>query len=505
MSYRTAEEIRADAIAFIDARGSGMRTEAGEPIVDLTDSFSLEAARLNVIARYLQDINSIAGWRTIVDDDSRKIELAEALGISATTLNSEFARRIGAPLDIASDIEAQLFVDLNRLAQSQGRPRSLGAYATTVVTLYLQTNDPYSLARGATVKTSGAAGVLYDTTTDLIGVVPAFDPSRNLYFITVSARARFKGRRGNQIVGAINQTLSPISGIISLRNNVIAEGGLDRESNTALLDALEGSSTGVAINTEQGIQNFLSKQPEVFDIAIVGPGDPLMERATAGAVDVYIIGSILQTDSVDVRVNTTEETVVLPYHPIRSIDSVVGATSYTDGGGYLTPENESAYDSSAFQATPDLQWEAPPTGPSATEVVTVTFSYNSLIRRLQRLFDENTDVHVPGSSILIKEGTRLDLYISLKVVILPGFSQNLVESAVTTALGNFVNNYHLEELAEYSDLVTVATTTRINGQLCVDRVDGFVIGRTLGSLSVENLSASKKEYTRLTEIVFVAP
>lgn len=505
MSYRTAEEIREEAIALIDARGSGMRTEAGEPIVDLIDAFSLHGAKLNVIARYLQDINSIAGWRTIIADETRKLELAEAMGISATTLNTDFARRLGAPLDMPSDVEAQIYVDLSRFAASQGRSRSLGSHATGAVTLYFQTGDPYTLARGATFKTPGNNGVLFDSTTDLIGSIPGFDASKNAYYLSVGIKARNRGRRGNQIIGAINQSLTPIAGVLSIKNLIATESGIDRESNATLLDALSAALTGANINTDQGIRNFLTSIPEVYDTIIVGPGDPLMERATAGAVDVYILGSTLQVDSVDVRVEVEEESVVLPYQPVRSITSVVGSVPYSDGGGYLTPDNPSAFDFSVRKATPDLVWEASPIGPIATEIVTVTFVHNALIRKLQRRFDEDPSLRVRGSSILFKEATQVPVFMEMKVIALPGFTQTQAENAVNSAINDEMSLLKLGVAVEYSDFITFATTTRIAGSLCVDRIDGFKIGLSDASLDVDNLSIALNEYARLDTINFIAP
>lgn len=503
--YRTAGIIRESAIQLLDGRGSGIRTEAGEPVVDLVDAFSLEAARLNVIAQYLQDINAIAGWRTIVDNDTRKIELADAFGVSSVTLNEDLARRLGAPTDLATDIDAVIYVDLNRFATSYARPRSAGQYATGILTLFLKTSDPFTMKRGVAVQTGGSSGVVYDTTTDLLGFTPAFNPARNAYYVNVGIKARAVGRKANQIIGAVNQLLTPVPNVINVTNETAVEGGLNRETDSDLLDALSGVMGGTDINTKQGIKSFLLQQAAVVDALIVGPTHTLMQRATAGAVDVYVIGVDLQTDVIAVEVVDTEEAVVLPYKPVKQINSVVGAVPYNDGGGYLTPANDTTnvFYGSAADGSSDFTWMAPPIGPAAAEVVTVNFTHNELIRRLQRIFDEDAERNVPGSSIIVKEATRVGIAVTMKVVPLPGTTQTIAEGAATDALQSYFNNLILNQLIEYSDVLTAVTTAKTQGQFVIDRVDGFVIGITGNFPGVSNIAVAENEYGRLDTITYL--
>lgn len=505
MSFLTATDIRTAAITLIDDRGSGIRTEAGEAINDLIDAFSLEGERLNVVAQYIQQINSISGFRQVVNDDSFKIQLAEAFGVSSITLNPDLARRLGVPIDIANDIEAIIFIDLNNFATQFGRPRSLGTFATGVLTLFTSAGDPFSLQRGQGVQTGDVFGTLYDTTTDLVGALPIFRPDKNLYSTNVGIRARERGRRGNQIIDAVNQALTPIANVVSLTNETAIEDGTDREFNNILLDALEGALGGTDINTRQGLINFTENEPDVFDAAVIGPGDPLMLRATAGAIDIYVIGSQLQTDTVDVEVIVEGEDVVLPLQPVRQINSVVGVTQYTDGAGFLTPENNSVFEFSSGDGFPDFTWEIPPVGPSAAEIVSVNFTHNALIRRLQRLVDDDPEREVPGSSLLYKEGIRIGISIEMKVIVLPGVTQIEGESLALDVLKEFFNALVLGQLVEFSDAQTEVTTAELNGQLAIDRVDGFRMGVTGSALGTENITVTKREFARLDTVTFIAP
>lgn len=506
MTFRTSDEIRSAAITVLDNRGSGIRTEAGEPIVDLVDAFSLEAARLNVIAAYLQDINSIAGWQVIVGNDTRKIELADAFGVSSVTLNADLARRLGAPTDLATDIDAVLYIDLNRFAASFARPRSAGQFATGVLTVFLKTADPVTLKHGAAVQTGGNTGVIYDTTTDLLGVTPSFNNARNSYYVNVGIKARAVGRQANQIVGAVNQLLTPIPNVVAVTNETAVEGGINRETDTQLLTALSGVLSGTDINTSQGIKNFVERQVGVVDALVVGPGDPLMIRDTAGAVDVYVIGVDLQTDVVTVKVVATGEDVVLPYHPIDQINSVVGAAIYSPNGGYtvaVSDPNTDVFFGSSVGGEVDLTWQLPPVGPSLNEIVTVNFTHNELIRRLQRLVDEDATRNVPGSSLVMKQAIRVGITVQLHVVPLPGIQQVVAEGAAQDALQAYFDGLLLGQLVEFSDALTSVTTAKISGLFVIDRVDRFTLGKTGGALSSINVATLKKEYARLDVVTFV--
>jgi len=506
MSFRTAEEIRTAAITLIDNRASGIRTEAGEPIVDLIDAFSLEGRRLNVVAQYIKDINSIAGWRNFIDDESFKIELADAFGISSVDLDTDFARRINAPFDLPSDVEALIYVDLSRYAVTLGRPRSQGTFATGTLTIFLSSANPFSLQRGAAFQTGGNVGVVYDSLTDLTGVVPSFDPITALNFVNVGLRARSRGQAGNQIIGAVNTAINVIPGSVRVTNQTVIEGGTNRETNNQLLDELEGILGGSDINTQQGLLNFMESQPDVFDALVIGPGNTLMTRTTAGGVDVYVIGTQLQTNTVNVQVVSEGEFVTLPLQPLRTINSVIGSVPYGEGGGFSTPaQNPSVFEGSSVNGQPDFKWTVPPSGPVAGEIVVVNFTHNELIRRLQRFLDEDPDRTVPGSSIVVKEGIRVGVDAELKIIPLPDVSQAVAESAALTALQAELDTLLLGQLVEFSDLLTVIATATVSGSLVIDRVDGFKIGKTGTTLGVDNITIIDNEYGRLDTTTFIAP
>jgi hypothetical protein len=504
-------EIRSSIIGFLDSRGSGIRTEVGEPIVDLVDAVSLEAARINIKAEYVRRIGSISGWRNIVSNASFKQDLADSLSISATTSNADYARRLGAPSTVTSDVEALIWVDLSNYAASLGRPRLDASYSTGTERLYLNSSDPYSLPKGATVKTKGSNQILFDTTADLVSVSPGWDNDRSSYYVDVSIVCRTPGKVGQVVRGSITGLVGSISGVMAVSNLSNTSGGAEAETNEQLLTALEGVLSGSgSCNTLNGIKQTLLNNG-ARDVAIVGPGSSLMLRSTAGAVDAWVMGTQSLTQTVLYEVLVDAATFVLPYQPASEINSVaiVGGDELSSGGGYEYVIDDGVYAKSAQGRDSIVFSSSAEGGPTVGDIVQVNYTSNSLIRSLQRVLDVDPEVNIPGSSILAKEATQLNVVFEMTVVVLPDVdatvTQQAAEAAVQDVLISMLSDYAQNEDLDYSDALVAAAETEIDGNQVVDRIDGFkmaVFGKTP---SYDNIVVADNEYVRVFTCTFYSP
>lgn len=503
--YKSAQQIRDDAFALLDSRLSGIRTESGEPVADLIEAYALEGERFNVLAEYVRKSGSVAGWRELLSDDGFKTQLADALDVSNTSLTTDFARRLGVPEDLATDLEAVLYSDLGRFASSLGRPRASAGFSAGTLRVYLSSNAPYTLLKGASARETGTT-IVFDTVQDLIAANPSFDLTRNQYYVDVSANCRTPGKLGNAIRNTVTTIVAGMTGATGITNAAAFDGGYDRESNTELLAALDAIQAGVDINTLNGLKRFLGAQAGVEDVLVVGPGDPLMTRAAAGAVDCYIVGSTVVSAAVIVRVLVAGETYVIALQPVRAVSSAVGPGGPLLSGNGFTFVPDTGVFKGSSQARDSITWGlAAAGGPSAGDDVTVTYTYNSLMRDLQRLFDDDPDRDVPASNILIREATKLTIFVELKVVPLAGVVQADAEAAVQTALTNFFDDLKLGDSVDYSDALVEAAGAVINSVAVIDRVDGFKIGFSATTIGTDNLVVSGNQYARLESINFLAP
>lgn len=487
-------------IALIDSRLDGIRTEAGEPIVDLIDAVAQEQERTGTLIEYVRLSNSSAGWRELLADQSFLDDLAAALGVSRQTLDPKLARAMSAPSSITNDLDVILWFDLGRYAESLGRSRRAATYATTTLRIYVASNAPVVLLRGASIKSS--SGVLYETTADLVGVVPALDLEANKYFVETSAQAKQPGRIGNAIQGAIRDIVSGFQIATSVSNSTAAEGGQDAESNDALLSGLEETS-GRDILTKNGLRNFFLAQAGVEDAVVIGPGDSLMERAAGGAVDVYVIGATLLTASSVVRVLVDGDVVVLPLQPVRTISSVTAGSPLSEGNSFVSTMDTGVYRGSARARTQIAFNTVANGGPAVSTDVTIVYTYNDLVRDLQALIDNDPDRNVPSSSILVKEATRNGITVEVKVVPYPGVQQATAETAVQTALLNLIDAKKLGEDLDYSDAYIAAGDAEVDGVKVVDRIDSFRIGLSSSTLGTSNLTVPDNAYVRLDTVTFL--
>ena len=514
MPIRTADQSRSAILTTLEERLSGIRTDAGEPIVDLADGVSIESERTSVHLEYCRRINSLAGWRSVISDEAFKQQLADALGIGYGTASTAYLRSIGGRTDAASDVEALIERDLDDFAASFGRRRREATFATATLRLTLASSGPYSLARGATVRRGASTTVFYDTTENVSVAAPAQDPTTGSFYVEVAARCRSAGRIGNAVRGAINASVGTLPGVVAISNITPAEGGFERETNLELVEALGNIQSGTNINTLEGVLNWVKGQSGVSDAVLVGPGDPLMTRSPAGAVDIYIIGSKAVSAQATTVIGAAGEAFTLPFQPVKSITSVVDnlGNAYFFEGGFTFDDDADGAQSKSSKAHAQILWDLPApdgAGPPAGRTMTIGYSFDSLVRDIQRKLDTDPRVNVPATNILIRLGTLVGATCQMVVVPIAGIedlgiSQQDVNLAVESALSTFFESRKLGFQADFSDALVAASDAVINGEKVVDRIDGFVMGKTGDVLGLDNLSVSPNEYLRLDTITFLA-
>lgn len=504
MGFRNVQQIHDSAIAFIDGRLSGIRTEEGEPIVDLVDATAQEEANLYTTLEYLRRINSNDGWASVVTDQNFKNTLAAAIGVSSVTLNPALARALNVPDTLPSDIEAIIWYDLSRYAKSFGKPRNPGTYATSNERLFLSSSSPFTLLSGAIFKTPGQNSISYRTGDDLLAITPSFDAASNQYFVDVSIQCQTVGVAGNQIIGAINSTAQNIAGVLRVTNTIPAQGGFEPESNILLIQRLNGAFTGIGVDTLAGLQAFIGNQPGVLDVLVVGPSDPLMVRAVAGAVDIYIVGTQLKTAPIKTVIGASGESLVFQYQPLNNFNSAQNITSpatYVPGSGMVLNLDSGNFAGSS-KANDGLTWD-PSTGPAPGDTVIVNITYNALLAQIQQLLDNDPPSDVPSADILVRQAFQLGLVFQMQVVTNPGQDQGTVEQAVKNSINAYLSTFKQGQEVDFSTIEGVAQSTTVQGIPAVDHINGFMFGVLGGVLGTGNVVPNRNQYCRLYSVTFI--
>lgn len=429
--------------------------------------------------------------------------------------------KIYTELTRVSEIQSLEFPDvmtseeLDAFADNYGMTRNAGTPAQGTVTFRvvgLQTIEPNIIISVGTVvstQQTATAPIVTFATTQAGTFIAAqassfFNPLTGFYELTLPIQAQTVGTTGNVAAGAINILSSSIPRIFSVTNSTAGTGGTNQESNDDFAARIRLKLSGNNLGTVPGLQSLILTDPNVEDVAIVGPNDPEMLRNEfGGSIDVYILGtnSVSTTDT-NVFTTTGPRTFVLQHQPATVASGSVTISGTVGGGPYVFIQDTDyvlvSDPTTLFNGSTRLQsairFLNTGTLPDTSTNFSTTYSYNKLIETLQNTVN-NDGNHIIGSDILIKEATTAIITISLSISVLSGFVAADVISAVQTALTNFINNNLLGQSFNQSDIVGVVEQTA-----GVDEVDltTIVITKNAVQVTTQKVTIDKTEYTTLT-------
>jgi uncharacterized phage protein gp47/JayE len=93
--------------------------------------------------------------------------------------------------------------------------------------------------------------------------------------------------------------------------------------------------------------------------------------------------------------------------------------------------------------------------PDNNTVVSINYTYDSLIATLQALLDNNSN-HIVGSDILVFEAIEAFINVTMGLLIVPGYVPATVVANVQTALTDYINALGLGAVVVLSELVAIA-------------------------------------------------
>jgi len=92
--------------------------------------------------------------------------------------------------------------------------------------------------------------------------------------------------------------------------------------------------------------------------------------------------------------------------------------------------------------------------PDNNTIITITYTYDSLIATLQALFNDNSN-HITASDVLIREAIEAFVNLTAGILIVPGYVASSVVANVQTALTDYINGLGLGAVLVLSELVTI--------------------------------------------------
>lgn len=398
----------------------------------------------------------------------------------------------------------ELAADLDRRVRDEGIVDEPPERATCVLTWY-RFADPVAdlvVRRGEAVGTSpdGSSNeqvryVAAETTTlPLASASAYYSLARRRYEATTLAISTVPGKAG--VVGArrLSRPVRALTGWDGVENLEASSDAADAETAERKIERWNLAITGEQVSTPDGLIKSLYGRfaGRVLDATAVGPASGYVTRtSTLGTpVDCHIVGSTPAT--------TTESYVHLgrgqiipvaraPLLAVASVRSLSSGTTYTEGDDYVVVTGRGTDDVGGVYFT------AAGAAPAVGETITITYSYDALIRELQETYASD-QLRADGRDLRFFRATAVPVVFDYTVVVRSLFAPDRARALVRTRILEAYGRGRLGRTIELSDVNSLARR--------VPALDNFTpnrVSRASTPTGVSDISLSPLEYATLAD------
>lgn len=417
-------------------------------------------------------------------------------------------RKLSLLLSLANAEEFDGFeTDLEGIAFNEGMTRNLGSVSSTSCT-FSRASAPSSDAlvqRGFPIGSQEDAGSGQTITfvTSEARTLPAataasfFNIQTQRYELSVPVISIIEGAATRVGANKLTRPLRPLGNFDSVTNPVATSGGRDKETNQELIDRYLLGVIGRQLGVAAGIDRLArSDFPDVLGLKCVFGTNPLLVRTAtdAGAVDAWIKG----TAPVQTVENKTYlgvgQLLAVSTPPLISVVSVQSsANTYILGTDYEVVADASGVGRSVREAAgirflPTATTPLPAVGAA----VTLTYTFDNLIRALQSGFETDETLEL-GRDLLFRRGIEAPLVHVARLRVRAGFNATTVQNAVVAAVIDFVDGLNLGDDVENSDIQGVVRA--------ISGVDNYIIDRltrTTVPTGIADVAIADNEYPTLS-------
>ena len=340
---------------------------------------------------------------------------------------------------------AILSTQVDVFAGNYGILRTVGGTAKGFVTIVFGSAGAVVVSAGTVFKTRGAISLRYYCVRTFSGTPTLVD---GVYQITVPVESADVGVDFNISANNVVVLEGSITGFVSVTNSADITGGVNVESDTALLERVISSFRGSSIDSVEGVRKVVL-DAGAFDAQVFRVGDPVTRNRPGPDVLVVSENVGLQTD-----VFTFEPSHAAGYVPLvqplgydPSQMSIVGRPScqfLLISDSSVNERSERAQDRVIFYGT-DI--------PLVGEVVQFSYPANSEIAAYQALYaPPNPQLFF---DVLVKTAMRTDIALSLNVVLFGGVDPTAITPTIQSEVLNLVNSLKMGVELSQSDIIGV--------------------------------------------------
>lgn len=418
-----------------------------------------------------QALNYITAWRPDVDTSVGTLVKDIVVDVPATVLGVAYQ-------DLQQIQKASSVNYINELTDNQvedlaanyNLTRKTGSYATGIITFIRYSAPTTTITVGASDGTGGVSvstlkddnGVSYSFTTvetkqfTVANADSLYNASRNRWELNVTIQADQVGSDYNVAANAIKM-FSGINGIDDIVNYNACVGGLDVETNEQLGGRIIEAAKARLLGTIPGYTTLVNSFNQIVDSSVIDTSMPDYIRNTYGnEIDVIIIGQQIEAYTDTVVFDGTMQHILnnQPVISVNSITGIVNGNSYTfeEGTDYIFVKDTTSDYRESAKGYDKIIWEETGTLPDVGEDYIINYSANELISTIQGVID-STENHLLGSDVLIREGTVINIQMTLSVNTYSGVNPVSSETQIKNVIQAYVNNLKLGEKLEQSDIV----------------------------------------------------
>lgn len=420
-----------------------------------------------------QALNYITAWRPDVDTSVGTLIKDIVIDVPATVLGVAYQDlqqiQKASSINYVNELTDNQVEDL---AANYGLTRKTGSYATGIITFIRYSAPTTTITVGASDGTGGVSvstlkddnGVSYSFTTvetkqfTVANADSLYNASRNRWELNVTIQADQVGSDYNVAANAIKM-FSGINGIDDIVNYNACAGGLDIETNEQLGERIKEAAKARLLGTIPGYTTLVNSFNQIVDSTVIDTSMSDYIRNTYGnEIDIIVIGQQIEayTDTQTFNSLIGME-YVLNNQPVITVNSITGIVNdelytFEEGTDYIFVKDTTSDYRQSAKALDKIVWQPNGTLPDNGTTYTINYSANELISTIQSTLD-NTENHLVGSDVLVREGEIVYLQISLDVSTYSGVNPVSSTIQIQNTIQNYINNLKLGEKIEQSDIV----------------------------------------------------
>lgn len=313
--------------------------------------------------------------------------------------------------------------------------------------------DDVIVIPAGTVVTTSDPSIAFRTIRDafIIGSsLPSFfNASQRRYEIRVPVEALGVGEEFEVPPRRVTNILSAVDGIDGVINFERIEGGTSVESTVRFGQRIRSKFNGLALGSGSGLDQLIRNfnPSSIDDVALIFSTDydNFRRRTRRAAWDVYIIGSVSETAEITYIADGVQRDFPLPLTPTLGVTAVTvndAAVSFT----YNADTTDQFKTSTRANDTVELA-----SIPGLNDTVTITYSYDKLIRDIQDYVDR-LGVELYRADILVRKAVPIAIRAKILVQVLSSFDETDAASAAFATTAEFLNPDEFVSLLFANDL-----------------------------------------------------